>query len=244
MVGTIIPPAILYIGQHATTNDYIIRYLQSIYCQQNNDRSCDICVKIKNKQHDCVYFVNNSENIKIEQIENLLHIIQYQREKNIPFFFVLYRVDFLSSACANRLLKILEEMPSYYHFIFSATRENLVQDTIKSRCFKYFTKDQQEISPQNNLFFCDKKIYSAEEFEQFLERYSVLLLSDHLNFFNKILEYWSLKYKITLDTIEKENAYKKIAYMQTLLSKKIPEGSFTLIARDMYIQWLMHDIHD
>lgn len=241
MVGTIIPPATLYIGPHATTQDYIIRYLQSIYCQQNNDRACDICVKIKNKEYDCIYFVNQAENIKIEQIENLLHIIQYQREHNTPFFFVLYRVEFLSVSCANRLLKVLEEMPPYYHFIFSATQEKLVQNTIKSRCFTYFIKEQ-EISSYNTLFFCDKKIHSPEEFEQFLERYSLLLLPDHLHFFNNILEYWSLKYKTATDRIKKEEAYKKVLYMQTLLSKKIPEGSFTLIARDMYLRWIVHDI--
>jgi len=239
MTEKIIPPATLLIGQQHAANNHITKYLQSFYCQKNSCNSCITCTHIKDRQYSYLHVVNHEDTIKIEHIDFMLNMIQYERENNIPFFFIMHHIDFLSNNCTNRLLKILEEMPPYYHFIFSATHEDMIHTTIKSRCFKYFVKNQEENVAKKNLFF-DKKINSITEFTQFLELYNSLSLPHYLHLLNQILEHWSLEYQKITHIEEKKDAYKKITYIKKLLSKRLPEGSYNLIARDMYLEWNRH----
>lgn len=70
----------------------------------------------------------------VQELEPIFATLALALEAEQHFFFVFEHADFLPPACANRLLKPIEEPPPGYHFLLLAQRKNLVLPTIQSRC--------------------------------------------------------------------------------------------------------------
>src|SRR5437016_10939055 len=115
-----LPPAQLWIGQHQQTIVEIEQLLQKLLCKNNGCNSCITCMQIREKQHHAIMWLHPEKNYTLDQLEDLFATLTFQQEPGKHFFFIIQKADFLTAACANKLLKPMEEPPAGYHFILMA----------------------------------------------------------------------------------------------------------------------------
>ena len=114
--------------------------------------------------------INPITDYKLENIKIIFEKIKFTLDHDQKFFFVLKKTENLTIACANKLLKILEEPPTGYNFILLTKNENKVLPTIKSRCLISHISSKTSYDEQDNLllsFFLDKnKLKDPFSFEK------------------------------------------------------------------------------
>lgn len=174
-------------------------------------------------QHHSLLVVQPTAGYTVELLAPVLAQLRLTLATNQRFLIILPQADQLSPACANLLLKALEEPPTGYHFILLAQRFYQVLPTLRSRCqISYFyetpastdqlTTDliktfQQQLDPASleldqastELFqLLTKQIPGS--WEQFLQLTNKLNLSDHASqtLLDQVIVYWSELYKTRL----------------------------------------------
>lgn len=93
-------------------------------------------IKIKLDSHPDVKVYPQKEKLLVADSEEIVmesFIKPIFAEKKV---FIIKGIDASTESAQNKLLKILEEPPQNVYFILTATSENLVLPTIKSRCNK------------------------------------------------------------------------------------------------------------
>jgi DNA polymerase III delta prime subunit len=84
------------------------------------------------EQHPDVLWIRPSgENYLLEDLEILIDQAKFVRDR---YFIVITKAEFLTDHVANKLLKLIEEPPSNYHFFLCATQAGLIIPTLRSRC--------------------------------------------------------------------------------------------------------------
>src|SRR3990172_4477768 len=132
-----LPPAQLFIGQHAQALEAVELFLQKMLCKNNGCNTCILCLQIREKQHHALMWLHPEKNYTIDQFDDLFTTLSLQLQSDELFFFIIQKADFLTAACANKLLKPMEEPPTGYHFILLAERVEQIVPTITSRCVIY-----------------------------------------------------------------------------------------------------------
>ena len=129
-----LPPALLFTGQKDQALATVEQLLQKILCNNLGCNTCITCMKIRNKQHHAIMWLAPEKNYTIDQFDDVFATLSLQLQTNELFFFIIQKADFLTTACANKLLKPMEEPPAGYHFILLAEHPEQIVPTIKSRC--------------------------------------------------------------------------------------------------------------
>lgn len=236
---TQVAPAQLFIVSHTQTQDVVCKYLQTLFCIDNACGSCTVCQLIKNKQHHSVLWIEPEKRYTLDLIDSIFKKTELSLEQNQHYFFVLTKSDFLTPACANSLLKIVEEPPPGYHFIFTAQRKQLVLPTIRSRCL---------IQSYNNTLADTEALAFGTHFmsfkidpHAFLKELSGTQITEIesrelLDFF---LEYWCAHYKKTL-TANNDAAIARTKNMIDLLQGALDNppmpGSSKIFWRNLFLQ--------
>lgn len=135
-----IPNAYLFsglsgIGKNLVANTFTL----ALYCNKSPEvcESCASCVKIKNRSHPDVFFVEpKTEKILIDQVRTLQQQLQFHPLEGSQKVAIIDSADQMTEAAANSLLKILEEPPEKTHFILISAFPNRLLPTIRSRCQK------------------------------------------------------------------------------------------------------------
>ena len=134
----------------------------AILCESGGGDNCQSCKRIKTKTHPDLHFYSpgGSNGYLVEQIREIISIASMSAHSAKNKVFILDRVDMLGSACANALLKTLEEPPLDTYFILLGRTKDGVLPTIVSRCqivaFRYIpTAEAAGILSQNTG--CDLK---------------------------------------------------------------------------------------
>jgi DNA polymerase-3 subunit delta' len=190
-----IPPAQLLVGRHNQTLEAVELFLQNILCTNNNCNICKDCINIREKQHHALMWLHPEKNYTIEQLDDLFTTLSFQLQPDEHFFFIIQKADYLTAACANKLLKPIEEPPHGYHFILLAERIEQILPTIRSRCIVH-TLNPTNALLTNHPFFesFTTKLATSNEFTKIIdttninERESIELL-------NQILHYWCTMYQ-------------------------------------------------
>lgn len=138
-----IPPIQLWIGAAQTINNHTLTYLQKIWCPKLC-YTCVSCTQIKDNQHHAVRWLKPGKQwYTLADLEPLFETVVFSLDHHATFFFIIESCDQLSTACANALLKVLEEPPRGYHFILLAQQHAAILPTITSRTIiKKFDTDQ------------------------------------------------------------------------------------------------------
>src|SRR4030095_9147293 len=146
-------------------------FLQKILCKNNSCNTCITCMHIREKQHHAIVWLHPEKNYTIDQLEDLFTTITFQLQPNELFFFIIQKADFLTPACANKLLKSIEEPPRGYHFILLAERTEQILPTIRSRCIEYQLHNSTPLSYDTNpIYECfTKKLVTSDEFSKILD---------------------------------------------------------------------------
>lgn len=135
----------LIVGNPQQTLQQAHHLLQEAFCSDDGCGTCITCTHISTQQHHAIMWLMPNPTYTLETLEPLFERIRCANQEQERYFFVIQQADFLTQACANRLLKIVEEPPAGYHFIFLAQRLGMVINTIRSRCI--ITTTDAQLAP-------------------------------------------------------------------------------------------------
>jgi len=137
-------------------------FAKGILCTNNTQKLCENC-------KSCIEFVNNNNpdyyEIKLDEEENSIKIevIRQMQKKvqELPIVsnkkvYIIDDSEFMTKEAQNCLLKTLEEPPEFVTIILIVSNENMILNTIKSRCLKIYF---------NNLSDEELKKYINENLE-------------------------------------------------------------------------------
>ncbi|MDQ5940508.1 MAG: polymerase subunit delta [Candidatus Dependentiae bacterium] len=130
--------ALICIGPRDEIIEFAIGHLQDIMCphrqaQPGSACRCAVCHAITLHQSSAVTWIEPANDYLLEDIEPVFNAIRYQLDEGARHAFVFVNAHLLSVACANRLLKVVEEPPRGYFFMFLANDYAALLPTIQSR---------------------------------------------------------------------------------------------------------------
>ncbi|PKN03344.1 hypothetical protein CVU75_02650, partial [Candidatus Dependentiae bacterium HGW-Dependentiae-1] len=156
------------------------------------------------------------------------------------FFFVLQKADFLTTVCANKLLKSMEEPPAGYHFILLAQRQNAILPTIRSRCISTSYLTEGAADEQSPLFaiFTSTQPGDPAAFLKVVDQ-AALNERESVELLDQLLKFW-LKKNSELFTEKKNPAQAQAHRIVTILQKaaRTPPmpGSSKLFWKNLFLQ--------
>jgi len=139
------------------------------------------------------------------------------------------------------LLKIVEEPPAGYHFLFLTANKHALPTTITSRCSIYQLEHQsiahEQYADLLQFFTSTSGLNDPLGFESTLRKQSLSHTQAHA-FANYLLNYFQQKLR-TLCTTDKEHQSKqllqRIATIQHVLKKPPQSGSALLFLKMLYL---------
>ena len=234
-----LPPAQLWIGTSTHLTEQVITFLQSLWCPRGGCTTCTICHGIQGQQHHALLWITPAPGYTRELIEPILQTIRLERSEPEPFFFVLNNADFLTPACANMLLKSIEEPPAGYHFLLLAQRAEWVIATIRSRCIithKHTAVLEQHAHP--NLFNQFVKPTTPADFLAILEQ-SKITERESLELLDALLVFYTKAYHTTTasgDTIGCLSTTTILTLIQKAMRTPPATGSSKLFWKNLFFQ--------
>jgi len=240
-----IPPAQLWLGSHIHLLEQLETYLQKIFCSAGGCRHCITCRQIGQKQHHALcWLYPEKSSYTLDEISIIGSTISYTLDSNSHFFFIIQKADFLTSTCANSLLKSLEEPATGYHFILLAERVESMLPTIRSRCTVQ-TFSNQSFNSTSSLFdfFSTTAPHSPSIFLNVLEQ-SKITERESIELLDSLLAHWVTEFKMG---IQEQNAQKiKIAdhavtVLKTSFAHPPMPGSSKIFWKNVYLQMKLGD---
>jgi len=213
------PPAQLLIGKGDALQRFTKEYLQQQVCLLNGCTRCSHCHAIEQKQHASLLWLTPEKHYTLEMLEPIKRVVAFTLENDQHYFIVLENAHLLSPACANSLLKVLEEPPRGYHFILLTESLDAILPTIQSRCFiKTISTASHETFVHDIAYaLTAQKAHTAFEFLQILEKSTPDEVTS-LTLIEQILAYWLEQYKISV--VENNNEQQKKASLIIDILKK------------------------
>lgn len=236
---TMLPPAQLWVGKAHHLEHEAKKYLQQYVCSNKGCSHCISCKNIQEGRHASLLWIAPEKNYTLEQLEPLKHAVSFALDVHQHYFIVLEAADTLSPACANSLLKVLEEPPQGYHFILLAQARDAVLPTIQSRCFIVHKQVQTNEYASHDIVYAltSHPPRSAFEFLQILEKSPPdEYLTQHM--LEEILSYWLENYRIQNDKgdyTDKKSGI-MIENVHTALSQLPMPGSSKLFWKNLFLQ--------
>lgn len=112
-------------------------FAKKILChnREKNDCRCKSCLCFEGQNHpDFIVINEQGESIKIEQIRNITEKVIEKPIVSSKKVYIINDCDKMTKEAQNCLLKTLEEPPEFAIIILISSNENLILNTIKSRC--------------------------------------------------------------------------------------------------------------
>lgn len=233
-------PSHLWIGRESTLINKAEQVLQEILCPSQSCGTCTACKQIVERQHSALLWLSPEKNYTLEVIEPIFKTASFALQPNEQFFFVLEKADFFNQACANALLKILEEPPTGYHFILLAQRFEYILPTIRSRCLltKFQSLEHEPDAHQIITWFKQGSFPDPTTFAQHIDKANI---SDResIELLDELLAYWSQEYALALqsnDEKKSKHAQKMVHICTEMIEKSPMPGSSKIFWKDFYLQ--------
>ena len=127
-------------------------FAKGILCnnkQQDNIpcNKCISCIKFENNNHPDFYILNEEEEtIKNEQVKVITKKILEKPIEGTKKVYIINNSENMTVQAQNSLLKTLEEPPEHSVIILITKNENMILNTIKSRCIKVHFNPLDEAS--------------------------------------------------------------------------------------------------
>jgi hypothetical protein len=234
---TNLPPAQLWIGRHDQALQEVEKFLQQILCKNNGCNTCSCCMQIREKQHHALMWLHPEKNYTIDQLDDLFATLSFQLQPDELFFFIIQKADFLTAACANKLLKPMEEPPRGYHFILLAERAEQILPTIRSRCVIHSLATTAIPHSSHPLFtsFTTRNA-TCDEFSKLFDS-AAINERESIELLDQIIYYWLTVYQQNKTTDNNKPALITLItkLQQAQLRPPMP-GSCTTFWRNLYLQ--------
>ena len=113
-------------------------FAKKILCQsdlQGEDCNCKSCACFEGNNHpDFIILNEDGESIKVEEIRYIAEKVIEKPIVSSKKVYIINDCDKMTEPAQNSLLKTLEEPPEFAVIILISSNENLILNTIKSRC--------------------------------------------------------------------------------------------------------------
>ncbi len=213
-------------------------FARKILCLENTKDetcTCKSCTCFNSQNHPDFHVINeNGDNIKIETIREITEKVIEKPIISNRKVYIINDCEKMTKEAQNCLLKTLEEPPEFITIILISSNENIILNTIKSRCmtvkFKNIENDKlvdyatnvigYENLSENLLKSFDGSIGKAIKVKDNKEKYDSLDLLIN-NFERKDVIDIFLEGKIIYD---KENIYDILDYIIVCLYAKSKEN--------------------
>lgn len=232
-------PAYLFVGSRTILAQEALTFLQQQFCNNNGCGTCTVCTQLKEKQHHGALWIEPEKRYSLDDIEIIFKETTLALDNNQHRFFIITQADFLNASCANSLLKLVEEPPQGYHFIFLAERLSLVLPTIRSRCTQKNFSHQagaQEVPTLVKQFMrldADPIAFSKEVAACTMTEQECMVYLDEL------LAYWIAAYKRTLKSNNEQHqatALSMVNLFKDALKTPPAPGSAKLFWKNLFLQ--------
>lgn len=123
-------------------------FAKGILClsRGENNCKCKSCICFDGKNHPDFTMVNEEgEGIKIDQIREITKKVIEKPIVSEKKVYIINDCEKMTKEAQNCLLKTLEEPPEFVTLILISSNENLILNTIKSRCMKLKFQNIDEI---------------------------------------------------------------------------------------------------
>ena len=176
----------------------------------------------------------------LDQFDPVFKALSFGLDEGKKFFIVIEKADSLSQACANSLLKVLEEPPPGYYFLLTAARIDDLLPTIRSRCMIHALDHDAGLVAHQDLFdfLTSPKGYNPAAFSQQLYQ-SNINEREAMELVDTLLSFWMKQYKkgIVQDKPDQRTVAERVITILKGASTKLPmPGSSKLFMRDLYLQ--------
>ena len=134
-----VPSAYLFLGENGIGKSSLIReFAQLLNCDTHNlCQVCDNCRLFDSGKHPDFHLVKrNGQFIRIAQIQELISQLNLKPAYAKKRVVLIQEADRLNQESANSFLKILEEPPLDTLMVLTTSEENMLLETILSRCQK------------------------------------------------------------------------------------------------------------
>jgi DNA polymerase-3 subunit delta' len=114
-------------------------FAQYILCLEDSEEDCKCksCLCYEGNNHPDFKILNETgETIKIDQIRELIEKVIEKPIVSRRKVYIINDCDKMTKEAQNCLLKTLEEPPEFITMILISSNENMILNTIKSRCMK------------------------------------------------------------------------------------------------------------
>lgn len=134
-------------------------FSRMVLCINNkeDDCNCKSCISFEGNNHPDFFIIDNENDgsIKVETVRLLTEKIYEKPILSNKKIYIINNCDKMTVEAQNCLLKTLEEPPEFIVIILITSNENLVLNTIKSRCMKV---NFQNISDDELLNYCKNNL--------------------------------------------------------------------------------------
>jgi len=211
-------------------------FAKAILCSNPDNKPCNNCKSCESFENlnnpDIIIIDEQEESIKTEQIKELTNNVLEKPIQGNKKIYIINNSERMTKEAQNSLLKTLEEPPEYVVIILVTSNENLLLNTIKSRCLKIpFTKlNNSEIKEYFNRISESINTNMMRAFGGSIEK--AIHLKDKSEIYSKVNEVFSnienmnelqiLSVKETLFK-DKEEVYSILDYINTIFYDKILE---------------------
>jgi hypothetical protein len=236
-------PAHIIVGPETIVYAHVEQFLQKKFCRDATTQPtcfCTQCRKIKARQHHAIVWICPEKAYTVEDVDIIFERTALALNENEECFFILDKTQTLTSATANRLLKVLEEPPRGYQFILLTNNIDALLPTIVSRCMITSLAGNQETEQGNPLlayFSLEHNFRDPFAFEQELKKQH---LSDtqSLELLHQLISTIMTRYKKTHQEQQFEHYTKEILDFVLVQAKTPPQsGSSELFWKNLYLSW-------
>ena len=127
--------------------EFAKEFAKGILCENQGNKlccNCKSCIEFVNDNNPDYYEINLQEDensIKIEAIRQMQKRVQELPIVSQRKVYIIDDSELMTDQAQNCLLKTLEEPPAFVTIILIVSNENLILNTIKSRCLKIYFND-------------------------------------------------------------------------------------------------------
>ena len=212
-------------------------FAKNILCLGNNEEDCmcKSCTCFNGLNHPDFYSINeDGETIKVETIRNLTEKVIEKPIISNKKVYIINDCDKMTKEAQNCLLKTLEEPPEFAIIILISSNENVILNTIKSRCMSVKFKN---IDDENLLKYAKDVLGYQEVSENLLKSFygsigKAIKLKDSKEKYDEIdILVSNLTRKDIIDIMfdgkiiyDKENIYDILDYITVCLYSKYNEN--------------------
>jgi len=240
-VVTHISPAQLWIGNHTHLIKKTTQTLQALFCKDNGCKRCKTCELIDKQQHHSSIWLKPEKMYTRDDIKVIFDTISFKLEDDQKLFFIIQHADFLTAACANSLLKSVEEPPEGYHFIFLAERQSQILPTIQSRCMihSFYEHGAYEHQKQIIDIFKSEKICTPAAFLKILDEEKPNE-KETIEIIDILLKHWFKQFRSAIEHNDQKKyqlAHATVTKLKTALQSPPMPGSSKIFWRNLYLQF-------